>query len=217
LDKFKALFEIGIAVVLVGVIIAVIPFREEVVPTEHLVQASDWVVSWYSIPTAPTDEGFEGFLLGYSTAPFLFSKSWQRSGMVKEEIFGGFYDQVGFIARADVYVPLDGFVSFEIGSGGGCGSRLYVDGDLIIDLWMVGRAASESAIVELKAGSHKLEFWWYVWSGESQTLYAVFETDQKIMVLEKKSDPFVGLGIICVGIALTMLSKLKRVNKSTKI
>ncbi|MBS7612282.1 hypothetical protein KEJ27_08825 [Candidatus Bathyarchaeota archaeon] len=210
------MFKIGIVVVLVGVVIAVIPFREEVVPTEQVIQASDWTVSWYSIPTTPTDEGFEGFLLGYSTAPFLFSKSWQRSGMVKEEVFGGFYDQVGFIAKADVYMPVDGFVVFEIGSGGGCGSRLYVDGDLTIDLWMVGRAASESAIIELKAGDHKLEFWWYVWSGESQTLYAIFETDQKIMVLEKKSDLLVGLTIACVGIALTIVSKLKSVEKPRK-
>ncbi len=87
---------------------------------------------------------------------------------------------------------------------------------MAIDLWMVGRAASESAIVELKAGDHKLEFWWYVWSGESQTLYAIFETDQKIMVLEKKSDPLIGLTIACVGIALTIVSKLKSVEKPRK-
>lgn len=216
MNTFKMLFKIGIVIILVGVVISVAPFREEVVPTEHVIQASDWAVSWYSIPTSPTDEGFEGFLLGYSTAPFLFSKSWQRSGMVKEEVFGGFYDQVGFIARADVHMPRDGFVVFEIGSGGGCGSRLYVDGVLAIDLWMVGRAASESAIVELKAGDHKLEFWWYVWSGESQTVYAIFETDQKIMVLEKKSDPLIGLTIACAGIALTIASRFKSVVKPTK-
>ncbi len=104
---FKMLFKIGIIVIMVGVVIAVIPIREELSPTGNVIRASDWSVSWYSIPTAPTDEGFEGFLLGYSIAPFLFSRSWQRSGMVKEEVFGGFYDQVGFIARADVHMPVE--------------------------------------------------------------------------------------------------------------
>lgn len=118
-------FKAGLLILMLGIAIAVIPFREEMVQTEHLVQISNWTASWYLLTIEPTEE-FTGVFLGNSTLEPLFMYDWGD-----KDAFGGVHDHLEFIAKADIDVPIDGYVKFEILSGDG--ARLYIDGDLVIE------------------------------------------------------------------------------------
>lgn len=191
-----------------GILLAVIPFREEAKVTETSFQMSDWNASWYYLLDDPSEEGFtESFLsthaiyLGDSTIPAMFNYSWGGS-----PIFGGFSCPVGFIATAEVNMPIDGYVEFEVLSGDG--ARLYLDGENIIDIWgtMWGTGTkSKSKILYVKAGRHELKLELYCWDWG----VAMFRTSKRIITLERKPEPLIGLGVACLGIALIVVSKVK--------
>ncbi|MFN3621999.1 MAG: PA14 domain-containing protein, partial [Nitrososphaerales archaeon] len=187
--SLSKLAKIGIVILAVGIVLAVIPFKEEVIQTEYKAQISDWNVTWYYLLVEPTSEGFtENYLmnsalfLGNATFPAIFWYNWGG-----ETVFGGFGGQMGFIARAELEMPVDGFVKFEAISSDG--ARLYIDDNLVIDIWETRPAAQDvgsgSAFVKLEAGKHKLELWWYQWGGFA---VAAFNIDHKIMACEMRSD-----------------------------
>ncbi|MBS7611639.1 hypothetical protein KEJ27_05470 [Candidatus Bathyarchaeota archaeon] len=218
MDFLKTVFWIGFAVLVSGVAIAVIPFKEEIVASNYMIEISNWAVSWYYIPLEPTEEGFTGSFLRNSTFEPTFFHNWGREPIILElpgAQWGGFQTNIGFIAKAKLYTPIDGYVWFEVVSGDGV--RLYIDGKLIIDKWSVIEewqgANSGRVTVEVKAGEHELELWWYQWVGDA---IAAFDTDRKVMVVENKSDPIAGMGISCTGVALIFLAKIRTPSKSKK-
>jgi len=210
LSIFKTVFIVGTIILIIGVIIAVVPFKEEMVTSEYTAQISDWTVSWYYIPIEPTKDGFTGSFLENSTFPPVFEVDLGIGGLFGEWLYSTF----GFIARADMEVPVDGYIKFEIMSGDG--ARLYIDGELIIDIWEtrwdLQEVGSGSKVVEVSAGKHRLELWWYQWRGWA---IAAFNTDRKIMVFEKKAEPILGLGVACLGVALIAIARIKTSRSST--
>jgi len=199
---------IGIAILVIGVVLAVIPFKEEHVQTEYKAQISDWDVTWYYLLSEPTSDGFtetylanSALFLGNETFPAIFWYNWGD-----EAVFGGFGGQMGFIARATLEMPVDGTVRFEAISSDG--ARLYIDGELVIDAWETrwGQTVGSGwATPEIKAGRHILELHVYMWG------WAVtgFETDRTIMIRVRRAEPLIGLAIACIGIALIAVSKFK--------
>jgi hypothetical protein len=93
--------------------------------------------------------------------------------------------------------------------GFGFGIKFYVDGNLTVDMWeRTGQAsATEFATVELKAGIHELELWWYREGTQWSSLG--FSMDQNVMIFTRKSDPLAGLGVACTGAILVALAKFK--------
>lgn len=201
---FPDTFKIGFVILVVGIIIAITPFKDEMTSTDYEVQVSDWNVSWYYVPVEPTEEGFTGTFIGNSTFPPVFRGDWGVEGIFEEWI----YSTVGFIARTDMEMPIDGYIKFEVLSGDG--ARLYVDGELVIDIWEtrwdLQEVGSGSATVKISAGKHRLELWWYQWRGWA---IVEFTMDRKVMVFEKKSEPVIGLGVACLGAVLMAIAKLK--------
>ncbi len=209
------LAKIGIVILAVGIALAIIPFKEETVETEYKVQISDWNVTWYYLLTEPTSEGFtenyltnSASLLGNATFPAIFWYNWGGG-----TVFGGFGGQMGFIARAELEMPVDGFVKFEAISSDG--ARLYIDGRLVIDAWETrwGQTVGSGwATPEIKAGKHILELHVYMWG------WAVtgFETDRTIMVRVRKSELLMGSAVACIGVALIVLSRLKTSTKQSQ-
>lgn len=147
----------------------------------------------------------------------VFTNEWSRTGGASNiligdiEVFGGATDQVGFIARAEMDVPVDGYVKLTV-TCREAHARLYIDGELVIDLWM-DEDVYKSATVKVEAGKHSLELWWYKWGGT--LISASFETDRRIMAIERHSDPFIGSGIACTGAALMTVARIKS-SKSEK-
>jgi len=209
------LAKIGIVFLAVGIALAVIPFKEETVETEYRVQISDWNVTWYYLLSEPTSEGFtENYLtnsalyLGNATFPAIFWYNWGD-----ETVFGGYGGQIGFIAKAELEMPIDGFVKFEAISSDG--ARLYIDGELVVDAWETrwGQTVGSGwAISEIKAGRHMLELHVYMWG------WAVtgFETDRIVMVHERKSEPLIGLAVTCIGLVIIAVSKFMASTKKQK-
>lgn len=211
MDTFKTFFIVGLAVFMSGIAIAVIPFKEEILPSEHMIEILDWNASWYYIPLDPTEEGFTGSFLRNSTLEPLFFYNWGREPIILElpgAQWGGFQTNIGFVADTKIHVPVDGYVWFEVLSGDGV--RLYMDGVLIIDKWNVIEewqgVNSGRTTVEVKAGEHELEIWWYQWVGDA---VAAFDTDRRVMVVERRSDPVLGLVVACTGAILATLARFK--------
>jgi len=205
LTIFKLLSGVGIVVLIIGIIIAAVPFKEEIMPTEHVVQISDWTVSWYYAPVKPTEELFAGVFIGNST----FEPFFARTYPAYSEVFGGLVEQVGFIAKAYIEVPIDGYVRFSVSGGDGTCIKFYIDGNLTVDMWERTGQASETefATVELKTGIHELKLWWYREGTQWSSLG--FSMDQNVMVFTRKSDPPTGLGVACAGVILMALAKFK--------
>ncbi|MEM1569792.1 MAG: PA14 domain-containing protein [Candidatus Bathyarchaeia archaeon] len=211
----NTLVKVGVVILAVGIALAVIPLKEETVPTEYKVQVSDWNVTWYYLLSEPTSEGFSedyltnsALLLGNGTFPATFWYNWGD-----EAVFGGYGGQMGFIAKAEIEMPVDGFVKFEAISSDG--ARLYIDGELVIDAWETRwgqTVGSEWATPEIKAGKHVLELHVYMWG------WAVtgFETDRIVMVHVRKAEPLIGLAVACIGVVLIALSKFKTSTKHSQ-
>jgi len=209
------LVKIGIVILAVGIALAVIPFKEETVQTEYKAQISDWNVTWYYLLSEPTSDGFtetylanSALLLGNGTFPAIFWYNWGD-----EAVFRGFGGQMGFIAKATLEMPVDGFVKFEAISSDG--ARLYIDGKLVIDAWETrwGQTVGSGwATPEIKAGRHMLELHVYMWG------WAVtgFETDRTVMVRVRRSEPLIGLAVACIGIAVIAVSKFKSSTKRSE-
>jgi hypothetical protein len=121
LTIFKLLSGVGIVVLIVGIIIAAVPFKEEMTPTEHAVQISNWTVSWYYAPVKPSEEFFAGVFIGNSTFEPFFAKTYPAYS----EVFGGLVEQVGFIAKTYIEVPIDGYVRFSVSGGDGTCIKFY--------------------------------------------------------------------------------------------
>jgi|YelNatPaOPRAMG01_1025707.scaffolds.fasta_scaffold00354_25 hypothetical protein len=209
------LVKIGIVILAVGIALAVIPFKEETVQTEYKAQISDWNVTWYYLLSEPTSDGFtetylanSALFLGNGTFPAIFWYNWGD-----EAVFKGFGGQMGFIAKATLEMPVDGFVKFEAISSDG--ARLYIDGKLVIDAWETrwGQTVGSGwATPEIKAGRHMLELHVYMWG------WAVtgFETDRTVMVRVRRSEPLIGLAVACIGIAVIAVSKFKSSTKRSE-
>ncbi|MEM3547177.1 MAG: PA14 domain-containing protein [Candidatus Bathyarchaeia archaeon] len=211
----NTLVKVGVVILAVGIALAVIPLKEETVPTEYKVQVSDWNVTWYYLLSEPTSEGFSedyltnsALLLGNGTFPATFWYNWGDGA-----VFGGYGGQMGFIAKAEIEMPVDGFVKFEAISSDG--ARLYIDGELVIDAWETRwgqTVGSKWATPEIKAGKHVLELHVYMWG------WAVtgFETDRIVMVHVRRPEPLIGLAVACIGVVLIALSKFKTSTKHSQ-
>ncbi|MEM2849543.1 MAG: PA14 domain-containing protein [Candidatus Bathyarchaeia archaeon] len=207
--------KIGIVILAIGIALAVIPFKEETVETEYKAQISNWNVTWYYLLSEPTSEGYtENYLtnsalfIGNATFPAIFWYNWGD-----ETVFGGFGGQMGFIARAELEMPVDGFVRFEAISSDG--ARLYIDGELVVDAWETrwGQTVGSGwATPEVEAGKHVLELHVYMWG------WAVtgFETERTIMVRARKSEPLIGLSVACIGVVLIAVSRLRASTKQSQ-
>lgn len=122
------------------------------------VSETDWNVTWYEVLNS---SGVFGDVIGASEFPFIFYHD--------PEGIPGHYDHVGFIARAKITLDEDQTVWFQIGSDDG--SKLFVDGELVLDLWGLHGYEDNITCIELSRGEHDLEMWWYEWEGESSASF----------------------------------------------
>lgn len=132
-----------------------------------------WRVTWYTL--TPSGEnvpwrasvGNETFARGEGT----FDKEW-GDGL----IFKNFRDAVAFNATTTIRVPPQvRTVYFEIGSDDG--SKLFVDGRLVIDNW--GRHVYQRKQVSfpLDPGAHKLTLQYYDWDRNARLSFSVLLLD----------------------------------------
>jgi len=112
-------------------------------------------------------------------------------GLKDEEFEGNFYKYWGWaggigpsgehtydslIARTKIYVPRDMEVVFEVGSDDG--SKLFVDGKLVIDNWGCHSFKTQTTSVYLTKGWHELTLYYYqcVWSAKLS-----FKTNEEVI------------------------------------
>jgi len=118
------------------------------------INTDEWSVTWYEVVS---EDGTFGNELGSSTFPLRFFHSLEG--------FDDRYDHIGFKATLVVEVSGNLTVHFEIGSDDG--SKLFVDGNEVIDLWWLHGYKVASVDLLLEEGVHTLEMWWYEWEGDS--------------------------------------------------
>jgi len=109
-----------------------------------------WNVTWKTYAN-----GQLGSIIGYANFPATFDYKWDSG----DEIYNHYKQYIGFSASATINVPTSENVSFNIASDDG--SRLYVDGTLIIDNWHDQYVTPATSEVHLIAGKHTLTLEYY--------------------------------------------------------
>jgi hypothetical protein len=142
----------------------IVPFETtkpvQVIKTEQVIKSTTWQVEWRTI----TGEGKWGAPVGYSTFPATFTYNWDMG-----KVYGDYSDYIGFIAKATIYVPRYGPVSFTVGSDDG--SRLYLDDTLIIDLWWDHYYTEKSTTIYLNPGKYTLTLYYYDRTGYAKVSF----------------------------------------------
>jgi len=119
---------------------------------------STWGGKWYTI----TEAGAWRDFVGEQVLPSTFHYSWEEG-----DVFGGHAEFIGFTAYATINVFRFGPVHFAIGSDDG--SRLYLNGQLIIDNWERGSYHTREATISLIPGQ---------WTGDAALS---FDADKEVL------------------------------------
>ncbi|MFQ6064574.1 MAG: PA14 domain-containing protein [Candidatus Bathyarchaeia archaeon] len=150
---------------------------------------SEWHVSWWNF-TGWKQWGAE---IGESTFPAIFDYNWKDG-----PVFSGYSDQIGFKATMEIYVNKADPIFFEIGSDDS--SKLFIDGEVVIDNWEGGIYRTKSTTVNLATGKHFLDLWYFEGPGWARVS---FKCDTDILVGYKAESfilPWVLLLVAGVGI-----------------
>ena len=136
-----------------------------------------WNVTWYAIK-----ESGEWEPVGEAVFPDKFKYSWTKFN----EVYKGYIDNIGFVARATVYMNRTGPAAFTLASGDG--SILYVDSDVAIDLYKPHIYMEASVTLnQLSKGYHDLTIRYYERSGDAGVH---FDCDQDLTRWEEKTNGY---------------------------
>lgn len=76
-----------------------------------------------------------------------------------------------------MYLEEDEIVVFQAGSDDGI--MLYVDGGLVVNSWILRGYTLDSPVkMDLSAGTHTLELWWYEWHDANEASFDIHVNDQ---------------------------------------
>jgi hypothetical protein len=167
---------------------------------EGAIGMHDWAITWYEM----NDQlGGYGNVLGTSTAPLRFDMTTVS--------FQGHSEHVGFMATTTIDLAEDSTVWFQIGSDDG--SQLYVDGNALINNWLLQAYTTRSTEAQLTRGTHTLEMWFYQWEGGARVSF-----DCSLPGLQDAINVAVAGGFLfAIGVILALIGfRLKpKVGKST--
>jgi len=136
------------------------PYQENEYYTERepykIPKQTKWDVKWYTF-TGNLEFGGEVDGDNNFTATFLYDWTGNPGGVGNT----GYKEFIGFRADAEINVKVAGVYIFTIGSDDG--SRLSIDGSLIIDNWRDGAydASVKNIDVALSQGKHRLQMEYY--------------------------------------------------------
>ncbi|MEM3104192.1 MAG: hypothetical protein QXD69_01660 [Candidatus Bathyarchaeia archaeon] len=183
----KTVFIVGLVILVVGIALTVFGFQYAS-SLDALLEADEWDVTWYSIVDS---YGTWGDVIGSSRFP----KNFYYNPISYEDWF----DHFGF--RAKLYVTLgeDKTVIFRAGSDDGI--ILIVDGQPVINSWVLRAYAVDETSVFLTAGTHELELWWYEWEGAQAASFEMHVEEWGIATTLQTA----GGGIIFIGAIITVI------------
>jgi len=199
----KKTFLIGILILVVGLVVLAVglPIGYSEAPLEM----SEWRVTWFRIFSAPTEIvpiDTVGIAVNETTLPASFDLIMSDPDFAP---YTGSMDEIGLMAKTEVYVPSDGKVRFELGSDDG--SALFIDGDIVIDNWGLHGYQPMSKVVNLEKGAHMLEIWWFEWHGSA---VLSFKMDEKVTSGDPLYGRVVGGAIVIAGLAIMVVFRPKR-------
>lgn len=150
----------------------------------------EWEVAWYPM-IAPGEYDFDT-MLAQTQLPFLISEQWElgalldSSQLLEPSQSDGVWDRVGFRAVCEFYLEDSG--EYRIAILANNGIALYVDDQIILSSWENvlpdgGGTRSIATEVDLEAGVHTLELWYYEWEGS-----ALLHFDTNIEALDGRQD-----------------------------
>ncbi|MBS7611844.1 hypothetical protein KEJ27_06515 [Candidatus Bathyarchaeota archaeon] len=155
-----------------------------------LIEAEGWNTTWYRVIDS---YGTWGEVIGSSTLPATFG----RTTIIYED----WSEEFGFRAIMDIYLEKDETVVFQTGSDDGI--MLYVDGELVVNSWVLrGYTLDPPVKVNLSAGTHTLELWYYEWHGANEASFDMHVDDQWDMASTMQT---AGGGILFIGAIVSII------------
>jgi len=125
---------------------------------ESVITTRDWNVTWYHV----TDQfGGWGAQMGTQTLSPNFH--------LTTVSYAGENLHLGFKASTTFELTQESTINFVIGSDDG--SVLYVDGVEQINMWLLQSYDTSSTNLQLTAGAHRLEMWFYQWEGGAEASF----------------------------------------------
>jgi len=130
-----------------------------------------WRVEWYEIE----GESFLGWLVGPAvfgrkvgedSFPFDFYYNWEDGYVYKN-----YKDRIGFKAFLELDIPDSIAIDLEVEADDGI--RLYIDGEVIVDMWEPRGYRVFRTSYLLRAGKHRFELHYFEWRGVAKVKFAI--------------------------------------------
>lgn len=134
--------------------------NETILIPYQIVKYMHWQVTWRVL----TIDRQWGPVVGTQEFPSTFWFNWGTG-----TIYGGMDDGIGFTAEASFYQEDNNLYTFTLGSDDG--TRLRLDGNLLIDAWYDQAFQKRSAITAIGSGWHTLRIDYYEWTYTAQVFF----------------------------------------------
>lgn len=128
----------------------------------QVVKTAQWNATWFLI----TVNRQWGPSIGTQTFEPTFIYDWGYGS-----VYAGYNDGIGFTADTSFYVQTPGMYTFTI--GGDDGTRLYVDGILVITNWRDQPYSQRSTIRYFSIGWHTMSIGYYEYLNAAKVLFDV--------------------------------------------
>ena len=132
----------------------------------QVVAHMQWQVNWSTL----TPSRQWGASVGTQTFSPTFRLNWGYGA-----VYGGYTAGIGFVAEARFYQEIYDLYKFTLGSDDG--SRLYLDGRLLLDLWSDHAYTESSVQLIIESGWHTLALWYYNWVSPASVYFNVDKGD----------------------------------------
>lgn len=125
-----------------------------------------WQVTWYTL----TMNREWGASVGTQTFDSTFGYWWGYG-----DVYGGYSDGIGFNATGSFYLEEAGMYEFTLGSDDR--SKLFIDGNVVIDLWTDGGHNDMHKVYWLSKGLHTALLTYYDWTDYAKIYFDIDKGD----------------------------------------
>jgi predicted nucleic acid-binding Zn-ribbon protein len=128
-------------------------------------QFLNWKVDWYEMKREGLSRVDFGRKVGEGSFPFIFYYDWSSGSVYKD-----YKDYIGFKAFLELEIPVPIAIDLEVGADDGV--QLYIDDNLVINLWAQSEYRERRIMHPFAVGRHRLELRYFEWTGVAKVKFS---------------------------------------------